>query len=31
MYADFNYIVADNITYTVDMIRIRCDITSLTF
>ena len=31
MYADFNYIVSDNIIYTVDMIRIRCDITSLTF
>lgn len=26
MYADFNYVVHENITYTVDMIRIRTDI-----
>lgn len=27
LYADFNYSSLDNITYTVDMIRLRCDIT----
>lgn len=31
LYADFNHISLDNITYTVDMIRIRCDITNEKF
>ena len=31
MYADFNYTLKDDITYTIDMIRIRCDITYETF
>lgn len=28
LYADYNYCSLDNITYTIDMIRIRCDITN---
>lgn len=31
LYADFNFLISDNITYTVDMIRLRCDITYETF
>ena len=27
MYADFNYLVKDNITYTVDMLRLKTSIT----
>lgn len=27
LYADYNHCELDNITYTVDMIRLRCDIT----
>lgn len=31
LYADFNHCSLDNITYTVDMIRLRCDIDFFTF
>lgn len=31
LYADYNYCSLDNITYTVDMIRLHCDITYETF
>jgi len=31
LYADFNHLTLDNITYTVDMIRVRCYITSEEF
>ncbi len=31
LYAEYNYCSLDNITYTVDMMRLRCDITNETF
>lgn len=31
LYADYNYVSLDNITYTVDMIRLRCNINYATF
>lgn len=31
LYADFNFVELENIVYTIDMIRIRCDIDFLTF
>lgn len=31
LYADFNHCSLENLTYTVDMIRLRCDINYLTF
>lgn len=31
LYADYNFVEFDNITYTIDMIRLRCDIDNLTF
>lgn len=31
LYVDFNHCELDNITYTVDMIRLRCNMTFETF
>ena len=28
LYADYNYITEQDVTYTIDMLRIRCDITN---